>query len=200
MLTGERATALPSARTTADGRHWVLRAAEPADAAGLASLFAAVRDEGRWLVTAPGVVTPAAEAFFIAELIREDGAGVLVADAGGTVVGNALVLVERDVASRHVATLSLAVDAGWREVGIGTALVQAAQDWVVGRGLGRLALSVFPDNARAIAVYTKAGFRREGLRRRQYRQPDGSYRDELLMAWLPGGVADDSGTAGWGTP
>lgn len=200
MLTGERATALPSAHTTADGRHWVLRAAEPADGQGLATLFAAVRDEGRWLVTAPGLVSPASEAFFVSELIREDGAGVLVADAGGTVIGNALILVERDAASRHVATLSLAVDAGWREIGIGTALVAAAQDWVVGRGLARLALSVFTDNARAIAVYTRAGFRREGVRRRQYRDPDGTFRDELLMAWLPAGVADDTGTAGWGTP
>jgi RimJ/RimL family protein N-acetyltransferase len=69
--------------------------------------------------------------------------------------------------------------------------VAATQAWVRERGLARLALSVFPDNARAIAVYTRAGFVREGLRRRQYRQADGTYRDELLMVWFPDGGASD---------
>ena len=59
-----------------------------------------------------------------------------------------------------------------------------------------MALGVFPDNERAIAVYEHAGFVREGLRRRQYRMPGGEYRDELLMAWFPDGgrTDDDRGT------
>ena len=89
---------------------------------------------------------------------------------------------------------------GWRDVGLGTALVAATQDWIRDRGLTRLALSVFPDNARAIALYTRAGFVREGLRRRQFRQPDGTYRDELLMAWFPEARAADRWEAGEGTP
>ncbi len=48
-----------------------------------------------------------------------------------------------------------------------------------------MALAVFPDNARAIAVYEHAGFVREGLRRKQYRADGGVLRDELLMAWFP---------------
>jgi RimJ/RimL family protein N-acetyltransferase len=52
------------------------------------------------------------------------------------------------------------------------------------RGLRKLALGVFPDNDRAIAVYERAGFVREGLRRLQYRSGD-VWRDELLMAWFP---------------
>lgn len=189
-----------SERTTADGRHWLLRPARPADAEPLARLYAAVRAEGRWLVTPPSAVNPPSEAFFIAELIHADEAAVLVAEAGGEVVGNALVMSDRDVSSRHVGILSLTVADGWRDVGLGTALVAAAQDWVRERGLARLALSVFPDNARAIAVYTRAGFVREGLRRRQFRQADGTYRDELLMAWFPGDRASDRWQAGEGAP
>jgi RimJ/RimL family protein N-acetyltransferase len=45
-------------------------------------------------------------------------------------------------------------------------------------------LGVFPDNERAIAVYEKRGFVREGLRRQQFRSGD-VYRDEVLMAWFP---------------
>ena len=52
-------------------------------------------------------------------------------------------------------------------------------------GLLKVALAVFPDNVRAIAVYEHAGFVREGLRRSQYRADGGVLRDELLMAWFP---------------
>jgi RimJ/RimL family protein N-acetyltransferase len=189
-----------SERTAADGRHWVLRHARPGDAEPLAQLYAAVRAEGRWLVTPPNAISAPSEAFFIAELIRADESAVLVAEAGGAIIGNALVMTDRDVSSRHVGVLSITVADGWRDVGIGTALVAATQDWVRARGLTRLALSVFPDNARAIAVYSRAGFVREGIRRRQFRQPDGSYRDELLMAWFPESGAVDRWEAGEGTP
>jgi RimJ/RimL family protein N-acetyltransferase len=189
-----------SERIAADGRPWVLRHARPDDAEPLARLYAAVRAEGRWLVTSPNAVSPPSEAFFIAELIRADESAVVVAEANGAVVGNALVMSDRDVSSRHVGVLSVTVADGWRDVGLGTALVAAAQDWVRARGLTRLALSVFPDNARAIAVYTRAGFVREGIRRRQFRQADGTYRDELLMAWFPESGAADRWRAGEGTP
>ena len=121
----------------------------------------------------------------IGEMIRDNDALSLVAEADGDVVGNVLISVERSVVSDHVGTLSICVADGWREVGIGSALVAASQGWARQTGLAKVALGVFPDNKRAIAVYEHAGFVREGLRRRQYRAPDGGYRDELLMAWFP---------------
>ncbi|HEV7200753.1 MAG TPA: GNAT family N-acetyltransferase [Candidatus Limnocylindria bacterium] len=189
-----------SERIAADGRPWILRHAHPEDAEPLAALYAAVRAEGRWLVTPSNAISAPSEAFFIAELIRADETAVVVAEADGTIVGNALVMTDRDVSSRHVGVLSVTVADGWRDVGLGTALVAATQEWVRDRHLTRLALSVFPDNARAIAVYARAGFVREGVRRRQYRQPDGTYRDELLMAWFPESGAADRWEAGEGTP
>jgi putative acetyltransferase len=66
-------------------------------------------------------------------------------------------------------------------------MVRAAQEWCAANGLLKLGLAVFPDNARAVAVYEHAGFVREGLRRGQYRGEGGGLRDELLMAWFPQG-------------
>jgi RimJ/RimL family protein N-acetyltransferase len=172
-------------RTASDGRPWTLRPARPTDARALASLFAEVRREGRWLVTPPSAVSQPSEAFYIGEMIRDTSSLALVAEADGDVVGNVLISVDRSVVSNHVGTLSICVADGWREVGIGTALVEAAKDWAVQRGLAKVALGVFPDNLRAIAVYEHTGFVHEGLRRRQYRVPGGAYRDELLMAWFP---------------
>ena len=172
-------------RQATDGRSWTLRAARPTDARALASLFADVRREGRWLVTPASAVSQPSEAFYIGEMIRDSSSLAVVAEADGEVVGNVLISVERSVVSDHVGTLSICVADGWREVGIGSALVKAAQEWAKERGLAKVALGVFPDNARAIAVYEHTGFEREGLRRRQYRVPGGEYRDELLMAWFP---------------
>lgn len=171
-------------RTAADGRRWTLRPARPTDSRALARLFSAVRSEGRWLLTPAGAVSEPSEAFFIGEMIRSTTGLALVAEGDGEVVGNVLVTVERNAVSSHVGTLSIVIDHDWRDVGIGTAMVRASQAWVRDSGLAKLALAVFPDNARAIAVYERCGFVREGLRIRQYRV-DGEFRDELLMAWFP---------------
>lgn len=173
------------AHTTRDGRPWTLRPARPTDAAALARLFADVRAEGRWLVTPPSAVSSVSEAFFLGEMIRSAANLALVAEADAELVGNVLVSVERNLVSDHIGTLSICITQGWRDAGLGTELVRAALDWARERGLAKVALGVFPDNARAIAVYEHAGFVREGLRRRQYRLGPDSYRDEVLMAWFP---------------
>ena len=108
----------------------------------------------------------------------------MIQGKGREVIGNVLVSLERSSVSNHVGTLSIVIDEAWRDVGIGSGMVRAAQEWCRERGLEKLSLAVFPDNERAIAVYERAGFVREGLRRRQYRV-EGEFRDELLMAWFP---------------
>jgi len=150
----------------------------------MARLFADVRKEGRWLITTPGSVSEPSEAFWIAEMIRAAEHLVLVAEADAEVVGNVLVSVDRGVATEHIGILSITIAHDWRDVGIGSDMVAAAQDWARERGLRKLSLGVFPDNERAVAVYEKRGFVREGLRRQQYRSGD-IYRDEVLMAWFP---------------
>jgi RimJ/RimL family protein N-acetyltransferase len=175
---------IPARRTTRDGREWTLRLARPTDARALARLFTAVRSEGRWLVTPPSAISEPSETFWIGEMVRSERGCAFVAEADAEIVGNVLISIEQSVVSDHVGTLSIAVADGWRDVGIGTALMEAALDWARERGLAKVALGVFPDNERAIAVYERVGFVHEGLRRRQYRSGDG-FRDEVLMAWFP---------------
>lgn len=172
------------AKTARDGRRWTLRPGRPTDGRALARLFAEVREEGRWLITTPGAISEPSEAFWISELIRAAEHLALVAEADGEVVGNVLVSVDRGAATEHIGVLSICIARDWRDVGIGSELVRAAQDWTRERGLRKLSLGVFPDNARAIAVYEHRGFVTEGLRRQQYRS-GGIYRDEVLMAWFP---------------
>jgi RimJ/RimL family protein N-acetyltransferase len=177
-------TGTGEAKTAADGRRWTMRPGRPTDGRALARLFADVRAEGRWLITTPESVSEPSEAFWIGEMIRAAEHLVLVAEADGEVVGNVLVSVDRGRATEHIGVLSICIARGWRDVGIGQALVEAAQRWAREKGLRKVSLGVFPDNDRAIAVYEKRGFVREGLRRQQYRTND-ELRDEVLMAWFP---------------
>ncbi len=175
--------------TANDGRRWTLRPGRPTDGRALARLFADVRAEGRWLITTPGAVSEPSEAFWIGELIRAEESMVLVAEAGGEVIGNVLVSVDRGRATEHIGVLSICIAADWRDVGVGTELIVGAQRWATARGMRKLSLGVFPDNDRAIAVYERCGFVREGTRREQYRSGD-AYRDEVLMAWFAQEAAD----------
>lgn len=70
---------------------------------------------------------------------------------------------------------------GWRGRGIGTRLVKEGIGWARENGAERIGLDVFPDNAAAIALYEKLGFRRIGVVRGRHVRRGGEVRDALLM-------------------
>jgi aminoglycoside 6'-N-acetyltransferase len=69
--------------------------------------------------------------------------------------------------------------------GLGTDTVRTLARWLIReRGHHRLIIDPRADNARAIAAYTKVGFRPVGVLRRYDRGRDGVLRDGLLMDLL----------------
>ena len=52
------------------------------------------------------------------------------------------------------------------------------------RGHHRITLTTSPDNARAVRVYEKVGFRTVGVTRHSERRHDGRWYDELLMEYV----------------
>ena len=84
----------------------------------------------------------------------------------------------------HVASFGMAVHDAYAGRGAGAALLGAAIDladnWLQ---IKRLELSVYADNARAIGLYERFGFEREGLQR-AYAWRGGGYVDSLTMARL----------------
>jgi L-phenylalanine/L-methionine N-acetyltransferase len=110
---------------------------------------------------------------------------VLVAEADGAMAGNAgLHGAGSSVRRRHVMGLGIAVDRAWQRRGVGSALMaallEAADRWL---GCLRIELTVYTDNAGAIALYRKFGFEIEGTHR-AYALRDGSYADVHAMARL----------------
>jgi putative acetyltransferase len=80
--------------------------------------------------------------------------------------------------------LGISVRKDWCDRGVGTALLRAAIDHARAGGVvKRIELAVFAQNARAIHVYEKLGFRHEG-RRRNAVLKNGRYLDDLIMALL----------------
>jgi L-phenylalanine/L-methionine N-acetyltransferase len=111
----------------------------------------------------------------------------LVACADGEVVGNlGLETQPTRWRRRHVGQIGMAVRDDWQGKGVGTALMEAALDladnWL---NLTRVELSVFTENAAAIALYEKFGFEVEGTHRR-YAFRNGAYVDSYSMARVRG--------------
>jgi L-phenylalanine/L-methionine N-acetyltransferase len=108
----------------------------------------------------------------------------LVAELDGQVVGSAGMHLAPQLRRRHCAHLGISVDPAAQRQGVGTALMQTMCDYADGWvQVLRLELTVFIDNAGAIALYERFGFRTEGTHR-AYAMRDGVYCDVLAMARL----------------
>jgi RimJ/RimL family protein N-acetyltransferase len=150
-----------------------IRLAQDADRLRLALLFAAVAEERDGIAAEPPIDVEKRAA-------RWDLDETLVALADGEIVG--VLFVERT--SFGFGELGMLVARAWRGRGVGTALVTAAIEWALAQGLHKLALSVFPHNEAAIALYSKFGFVEEGRRSKHMRRSDGELWDLLEMGLL----------------
>lgn len=181
MATEAAADPTPSAKP---GAPWTLRRARPSDAEAFARMMAAPEVFGN-LMQLP---FPDAE-LWRARLAGQNAANQadlhLVADVDGVVVGSAgLHPCGVALRRRHAMSLGMSVDLAWQRRGVGSALMAGlcmyADRWV---GVLRLELTVFADNAPALALYRKFGFEVEGLHR-GYAMRDGDYVDTYCMARL----------------
>jgi putative acetyltransferase len=110
------------------------------------------------------------------------GSRSLVAEVDGRVVGNLGLTPEGPDRRKHVASIGMAVHDDFQGQGVGTALMEAmielAERWL---GVSRIELTVYTDNAPAVALYKKFGFEIEGTAPR-YAFRDGEYVDAYYMA------------------
>ena len=108
----------------------------------------------------------------------------LVAIVEDQVAGHLMIAAETRPRRSHVASFGLCVDAARHNQGIATALLREmiamCDNWL---RIERIELTVFVDNAPAIALYQKLGFDIEGTGKR-YGLRDGDYIDAYFMARL----------------
>jgi len=111
---------------------------------------------------------------FVAVTINESGDEVVIGTAGMSVLTNHR--------TRHSAGIGIMVHKDFQGQGVGKSLLQAlldiADNWLM---LVRVELTVFCDNEKAIKLYEKLGFVKEGTKRMAAIR-NGRYVDEYIMA------------------
>ncbi|TIX88784.1 GNAT family protein [Rhizobium sp. P44RR-XXIV] len=104
-----------------------------------------------------------------------------VALAGSDVVGWCDISRHTFPSHAHAGHLGMGIIPAYRGRGLGRKLIETTLQAARNAGMERVELSVHADNIRAIALYEKVGFVREGLARRSVRI-DGRYKDAIHMA------------------
>ncbi len=148
-----------------------------ADLDAALATFRAVATEGRWVGTEAGSDWVRRRDAMRAGLDAPTRRSLVVVAPGGAIIGTGSV----DLAGYGVAHLGMALAAGWRGQGIGTVLLDELVDAARDLGAHKVALEVWPHNARALALYRSRGFVEEGRLVRHYRRSDGALWDAVVM-------------------
>jgi RimJ/RimL family protein N-acetyltransferase len=164
-----------------DSRLCLLRPARSGDGAGIVEAMDRVAAEGIYIATEQVRWTPAETEEIIASM--NSSPFILVAAVDGTVVGHAFLQRGTLRKNRHTAGLGMLIVEGYRNIGIGTRMMEYTLEWAKREGLRKLYLSLFSTNIRAYNLYRKVGFIEEGRRREQFRLR-GEPVDEILMGLL----------------
>jgi ribosomal protein S18 acetylase RimI-like enzyme len=164
---------------TREGRPFLIRPSRDGDAPELAALIDSVAAEGEFIVALPGEPEVLEQSARLISIALEGGLSLSL-EVDGVVAGNVLVHRRAGKHYSHVGELAIVVSNEQRRAGFGRMLMEMAIAWARAVGLAKLRLQVFPDNARAIALYRSLGFADEGLARGEVRMPGGD-RDLLLM-------------------
>jgi aminoglycoside 6'-N-acetyltransferase len=113
------------------------------------------------------------------------GVGGAAIAAGGSAVAGCIQFSEETDPDYFSAAVDIFVGTAAQGRGVGPDAMRTLVAWLVGvRGHHRLTVDPALENARAIHVYEKLGFRRVGVLRQYERVEDGVWRDALLMELL----------------
>jgi RimJ/RimL family protein N-acetyltransferase len=162
-----------------------IRDAQPEDAGPLIALRKTLYGETDFMLFAPSEYSVSADdlASQLARISASRHSRVIVAADDSDLVGVLNLGGTPIPRRRHAATIAIGVLKSHWGRGVGSALLNEALRWAPTAGLSRLELSVVVENTRAKALYEKAGFRVEALRRCAY-VINGRPVDDYLMVYL----------------
>lgn len=153
---------------------WTVRPATGDDLAAALDVLAAVAEERIHVGTEPPIDRDRRLRKW-REMLDHPKETMFVAAVGSRIVGNA------GVEWAGASEIGMAILPEWRGRGVGSALLDAAITWAEEHGSHKMELRVWPHNERALALYEKFGFEREGYLKRHYRRQNGEIWDCIIM-------------------
>jgi len=129
-----------------------------------AMLLRAHYDFDRQRFIAPGDDTESGYGWFLGTQLRDEDAVVFVAERDQRIIGYVYAALEpqswKELRDAAGFIHDVAVDEGERRTGAATALIDAAIEWLRGRGAPRVMLWTAERNAGAQRLFERLGFRR----------------------------------------
>lgn len=161
-----------------------LRIAMSSDAETLAAAEAETAHTPGLLGQWPGEIS--VEAFRDKIVKLAEHGRYIVAEQDGAPVGHALLEPMSMRANAHLFQLTIVVHPGHVERWIGTAMLRGLLEWAERDDrVGKVELTVRAGNLRAQNLYRRFGFVEEARFRRRVHRLDGTYEDDIGMAWFP---------------
>jgi len=162
-----------------DGRRVSIRPYRPSDTEGLISMYAGLSEEAlRWSM--PPYNRQRIERW----TSNMENMIALIAQDENRIVGHLQISIGTSPRFREMGELIIYLNQEYQNLGLGAALMHEGIRMARRRKLHRVELGVIADNHRAIHLYEKIGFQREGLKRENYLGEDGKYHDEIIMGIL----------------
>ncbi len=155
-----------------------IRKAELKDASIIAQAEQEIAKEPGFFCSSPSELSQKS----VEESILSSRCIYLVAEKNNQIVGHAFLEILNIASLKHIAELNIAVHKGHQNEGIGTLLMQTLIKLAKEEGsIEKIELKVRASNIRAIALYTKMGFSKEGLLKKRVKT-NNSYIDDVMMA------------------
>ncbi|RLQ92464.1 GNAT family protein [Planomicrobium sp. Y74] len=164
----------------------IIRNAERADAARLVNLIADAEKSG-FMMFEPGErqISPEQLSKRIEAMEQDEKSAILLAEDNEELKGYLFIIGNNAQRKSHSVYLAIGIRESSRGQGVGTRLFEQLDAWAIEKKIRRLELTVMIHNRAGIALYQKAGFKIEGIKKNSLKV-NGEYIDEYYMAKLLG--------------
>jgi RimJ/RimL family protein N-acetyltransferase len=156
-----------------------IRPITPDDIEGFHRAVDVVARERKYLASLEAPPLASTREFVLENITKGNPLFVVIADGG--VVGWCDIVRQTRPIHAHTGVLGMGLLPLFRGQGHGRKLVEASLHAAKLAGFSRVELTVHADNPRAIALYERVGFVREGIKRRAS-CIDGRFGDTIMMA------------------
>ncbi|RHW32444.1 GNAT family N-acetyltransferase [Neobacillus notoginsengisoli] len=174
----------PKQFTFSNGGCFIVREALPEDAEKVLTYTKEILADSPHLITTPEELTQTEDQqeAWLTNIVEDANKLALVAELDEVIIGFLDFHNGNRIRNRHQGSFGMSVKREYRNNGVGKALLETMLEWASeNETIEKVSLEVFSDNFGAIALYKKAGFEMEGIKRKAVKTEDG-YHNLFLMA------------------